>query len=551
MLLSILSSAHHFEEWEGAALELDVLSGNDYWRHDPSSTLYDHKALYKLFGDTYDAVASNTIPPILQVLRSGLMRNVGNIAKEDLYTKAWAGTKFLIEDYVSQVAVTIRVLIDWKTTTGTGEGGVSIQEKLDTLHDARQAYGRSCLVMQGGSIFGLCHLGVVKALHLRGILPRIIAGTATGALMAALVGTHTEDELLNLLNGSSIDLSAFAAASERAANASSQPSTHANFFVTLIRRARRFLRYGYILDPRVLEDCVRTNIGDVTFEEAYNRTKRVLNITVSTPHNMGVPTLLNYLTAPNVLIWSAALASNASGVERALWCRDREGKIVSWDMPAPFIPPTSGKKNQRPRGASTATRRTARHTPLSRVAELFNVNHFIVSQARPYIAPFLAPSLHHTASRRTSSVSIRDKVMRLLMLEIQHRLTQLDTLGYLPPSIRRLLLDETIPGLSWVLVPKVSWRDFLRLLRNPTRAEIDYWILRGERSVWPSIGALKIRCTVEVELDRGYQLVRRRPPFEAGSTAMVVKEGVGKDGWKRARASSMGGGYYWDSGKVK
>ena len=64
---------------------------------------------------------------------------------------------------------------------------------------------------------------------------------------------------------------------------------------------RRFVKNGYLLDVKVLEDCVRRNVGDATFEEAYARTKRVLNITVPTNGEGGVPNLLNYLTAPNVV----------------------------------------------------------------------------------------------------------------------------------------------------------------------------------------------------------------------------------------------------------
>lgn len=55
------------------------------------------------------------------------------------------------------------------------------------------------------------------------------------------------------------------------------------------------------MDVNVLEECVRANVGDLTFEEAYARTKRVLNITVATSGRGGVPNLLNYLTAPNVV----------------------------------------------------------------------------------------------------------------------------------------------------------------------------------------------------------------------------------------------------------
>lgn len=154
-------------------------------------------------------------------------------------------------------------------------------------------------------MFGLCHLGVVKALHLRGLLPRIITGTATGALIAALVGIHTEDELLDLLNGDGIDLSAFATSpvdnnplDEHALLYRRYPGN----LQTAIRRMTRFIRHGYFLDVNVLEECVRANVGDLTFEEAYSRTKRVLNITVAISDGGGVPNLLNYLTAPNVVL---------------------------------------------------------------------------------------------------------------------------------------------------------------------------------------------------------------------------------------------------------
>lgn len=55
------------------------------------------------------------------------------------------------------------------------------------------------------------------------------------------------------------------------------------------------------MDMKVLQECVRANVGDLTFEEAYIRSKRVLNISVSSSRTQEVPQLLNYLTAPNVV----------------------------------------------------------------------------------------------------------------------------------------------------------------------------------------------------------------------------------------------------------
>jgi len=243
---------------------------------------------------------------LVNLLRSGLVRNLGNISTPRLFNRAFAGTKLLIEDYITQVAQAIADVTKLPTSPGAdGNGaipGFSSQAKLDLLHDTRQAFGRSTLVLQGGSIFGLCHLGVVKALFSRGLLPRIITGTATGALIAALVGIHTEDELPKFLSGESIDLSAFAGKSSvPQENGHPAPETFTGWWGTLSRRVGRFWKEGYFLDVTVLEACVRDNVGDLTFEEAYNRTKRVLNITVATSGRSGVPNLLNYLTAPNVV----------------------------------------------------------------------------------------------------------------------------------------------------------------------------------------------------------------------------------------------------------
>jgi TAG lipase / lysophosphatidylethanolamine acyltransferase len=539
LLYETLESARVYEEWDAAAYQLDDLLGNQFWRQNPASGDYDHNLIYSRTQQTYDALEQDDIYALVHLLRSGLVRNLGNIATPKLYNRAYAGTKLLIEDYVSQSALAIEYVTAYPTLPGSE---LSDQHKLDILHDARLAFGRSCLVLQGGSIFGLCHIGVVKALHLRGLLPRIIVGTATGALMAALVGVHTEEELLAFLSGEGIDLSAFAAASERAADAAQMlDHTHSmhGWLPTLLRRMRRFLKYGYVLDVNVLEECAKANTGDLTFEEAYQRTKRVLNITISFAGG-GVPSLLNYLTAPNVLIWSAAMASNASDARVSpvtLQCKMPNGNIEPWDLPmhASSVP-------SKPIKRKTPSTDHDRNTPLSRVAELFNVNHFIVSQARPYIAPFLAPSLHHSNSRRSSKEPWATFFTRLIAMELHHRLSQMDQLGLLSPGVRRLLLDETVPGASWTLVPQVSLTDFARLLRNPTREEVDYWILRGERSVWPAVTALQIRCIVEVELDRGYQIVRRRKPFDADLIPAGDGPKIAREGRKRRklRAASMG-----------
>ncbi|KAH6898578.1 hypothetical protein B0T10DRAFT_395178 [Thelonectria olida] len=505
--LDVLRHAETFEEWEEAALHLDNLLGLDLWRNNPTSKYYDWRLITGRLDSLATAREHGNFQHLVNLLRSGLVRNLGNITAPRLYNRSFAGTKYLIEEYITQVAESvedIRMLPTSPSSTGHGNGiSLTTQMKLDCIHDTRQAFGRSTLVLQGGAIFGMCHLGVVKALFLRGLLPRIITGTATGALIAALVAIHTEDELPAVLRGEGIDLTAFSP--KNGVEPSNSQSSRSRW-ETLLRRIRRFSREGYFLDVTVLEECVRANVGDLTFEEAYNRSKRVLNITVATEGQGGVPTLLNYLTAPNVLIWTAAVASNASSPalygrrKTTMLCKDAHGKIVPW-APANTIDFRHW----------THTSYSDRDSPLRRIAELFNVNHFIVSQARPYLIPFIQSDMHGPSlvEARSKTTQVSAFLVRMVGLEIRHRLRQLDTLRLLPAGIRRFLVDEQVPAASMMLVPEVTAGDFVRLLETPTRETLNYWIQRGERSVWPAVAALRIRCAVENELDRSYQVVRK------------------------------------------
>ncbi|KKK14480.1 putative Patatin-like serine hydrolase [Aspergillus ochraceoroseus] len=517
-----LATATAYEEWEEAAFALDELLSLDLWRQNPTSKYYDYRLIMGRLTALMTAREDEDILTLVNLLRSGLVRNLGNITSPKLFLHAYAGTKLLIDDYITQVGLSIQHVTALQTVP-VHDSGFTSQAKVELLHDTRQAFGRTTLLLQGGSIFGLCHLGVVKALHLQGLLPRIITGTATGALIAALVGVHSEDELLAFLHGDNIDLSAFDR--QQSTSTSTLPSGWGSSWLsstlagrgvtTLMRRVKRYFTKGYFLDAGVLEECVRTNLGDLTFEEAYARSKRILNITVATSGRSGTPNLLNYLTAPNVLIWSAAVASNASNnslyAPVTIYCKDETGSIMPWphSQDVVFQP---WRHIHYDEGDS----------PLSRIAELFNVNHFIISQARPYLVPLLRSELNYLDRRPTTGHwNLTRGLTRLVALEIGHRLRQLNYMGLLPSPLARLLIEETVPGSNLTLVPDLTVRDFPKLFQNPDQAGLAHWISKGERGVWPAISALKVRCAVEIELDKGYQVVRRRKPAELEALPLV------------------------------
>jgi predicted acylesterase/phospholipase RssA len=135
---------------------------------------------------------------------------------------------------------------------------------LELLPFLNSTAGRSALLLSGGATLGMYHLGVVKALHAQHLLPRVISGSSVGAIIASLVCTASDDRLTALFDAPHWNLTAFGS-SEKLPG----------------RRLWRFIQRGFLLDVKVLQRCLRENLGDLTFREAFDISGRVLNITVS------------------------------------------------------------------------------------------------------------------------------------------------------------------------------------------------------------------------------------------------------------------------------
>lgn len=440
------------------------------------------------------------------LLRTGLLRNLFGITKVSLYNKTYITTKESIRSYVEETIAAIKFVADASPAMTSRAGRMTAQDKLELFENGQRMYGSTALVMEGGSVFGFCHIGVVKALFENDILPRVIVGTATGALMAALVGIHTREELPGFLDGDGIDLSAFTASRSRSREKrlAAHQSTLWSWLTTLHRRAGRLFTQGFVLDPGVLAECVEANVGDMTFQEAYDRTGRVLNIIVASP-NDDVPNLLNYLTASNWLIRSAAMASHLTTLARhneiQLLKKNAQGDIVA--VPVRW-PRSSGRNAGLPHSTGEDK------TPLSRVRQQFNIDHFVVSQARPYVAPFIIPSLPYIRGRDMGFWGSFQLPFFLVPWTARCVAACLSTFGMLPAFVRRIRSDQTFEADSLTLVPNISVSELGWLLKNPTEQEVKFWISRGERSVWPALCCLKVRCCVEVALEQAHERMKRR-----------------------------------------
>jgi hypothetical protein len=185
--------------------------------------------------------------------------------------------------------------------------------KLRFFERTGQSFGRSALMLSGGATLGLFHSGVIKALWMEGLLPRVISGSSAGSIAAATIGTHTDAELARVFNPDGFTAEAWRSLGFKS-----------------------LLKGSTLMDSSQLELCIEQNVDALTFGEAFDRTGRIINIPVSPTRAHQHSRLLNYLTAPNVMVRRAALASSAiPGVFPAvmLEAKDFNGIVVPYMIP--------------------------------------------------------------------------------------------------------------------------------------------------------------------------------------------------------------------------
>ncbi|KAF9273661.1 hypothetical protein BGZ68_001325 [Mortierella alpina] len=459
----LLGAATNYEQWAEAAIVLDRLQGKDKWKNDPRSPHYDYEMLEERLSQLASARESGDLGLMIFLLRTSLSRNLGNVGRPQLYAETIIGTKRLIEDYNAEVIRQLNIICD------TESDDFSMAAKLEFFTHTRQAFGRTALLLSGGATMGLIHIGVVKTLHENQLLPRIISGSSCGSIIAAILCTRIDEDIPSMLQFEKFNFTVFHTVEEQG---------------DVLARLIHFLKNGALFDAQVLKAALKHNIGDVTFQEAYNRTRRILNVTVSTSASFEMPRLLNYLTAPNVLIWSAVATSCAAPFiynSAPLMAKDKNGEEVQWN-PSRYHWIDGSVEND---------------LPMNKLSELFNVNHFIVSQTNPYIVPFLHNSLARSPTNR-----VIGWMLYQARSEMQHRLNQFALLGVMPGLIQKTqaMLSQRYYG-DITIVPDLGVDDYMKIVSNPTVEFLVNATLKGERATWSKISIIKNHCSIEHCLD--------------------------------------------------
>ncbi|KAF3342580.1 Lipase 4 like protein [Verticillium longisporum] len=500
-----MQNAESRTQWQDAAEELDLLERNDQWKLqlDPSTPDYNPQLIEARLKDLDDARVNCDVRAMLYLVRTALARDLGGMGNVDLYRHSYVGTKHLIERYVASALQTIEALVDMSHRALPD--GLSQRDILENVLLARQSFGRSALLLSGGATFGMAHIGVLKALFEVKLLPRIISGASAGSIVCAVMCTRTDEEIPDVIRAFPYgDLNVF--------DGLEKPDT-------VLDHIRRLLTEGSWSDISHLTRVMRDLLGDMTFQEAYNRTRRILNICVSTESIYELPRLLNYVTAPNVMIWSAVAASCSVPL------------VFSAAPLLVKVPDTGAHMPWNPTPQRWIDGSVDNDLPMTRLAEMFNVNHFIVSQVNPHVVPFLAkddrldpttPHLRRQANNAATSTAAKDgadwvyTMTALAKDEALHRLQFLAEIGFFPNLATKLrsVLSQKYSGDINIL-PEISMNELPGLLSNPTSDFMIRVCLLGERATWPKLSRIRDRCAIELGLDHAVHRLRARVVFSA------------------------------------
>lgn len=474
-----LDSANTYPDYKQRAEELDALFPSlQAWKATENVLLYDiRKMKARIERYEVDPQTECETYDLMFELRTSLLRKQFGLASPKLYKGYTSSTKKVVERYMSSVLRALR--------TCAKSIRVPVADRLHFLRETRQSFGRTALLLSGGCSLGTYHFGVIKGLAEIGILPRIVSGSSAGAIMAAWLAVQTAEDLRRWCENpvlGDVAILCFHGAREE------------ETIEKMEATARKMYAGEGFFNMDAIKQTMINHVGATTMLEAYEKTGRIVNIVVSSED--GVPFLINYLTAPHVFLWSAVCASTSipgafQSVE--LRAKNRRGEDVPYER--------TGTRWRD--GSFTAD------LPRKRLSELFNVNHYIVSQVAPHWTFF---------GELPENSGFFGKFMNFVFEQVKYSFLSVD---HVIPSRFHPLALITQDGVGDITIRptesiRTSLASILRLLVNP--ADTLPYIKESERQVWKLSTRLHLVCAVEMLMDTLIQELQQE------SLACGVKE---------------------------
>ncbi len=460
-LQATMDMATSYEEWSEAAKAHDKASGVDQWRASDESKYFDYKSIRRRFERLKKMRAAGDCAGVLFALNEGLHGNIDGMGHGRLHGKAKFGTKHLIDDYVSEAVLALDLL-------ASDDCDIPFDERLDFFRRAQHCYGRTALMMSGAGSLLFFHIGVVKALWQQGLLPDILSGSSGGSLVGALVSTNNERAIKKFFKPENL--------------------------VEEIERERGLLRHLDAFKPEVadtdeLYDIINRQIPDLTFLEAFKKTGRHLNISIAAAEKHQTSRLLNAITTPNVYVREAVMASTA--------------------IPGFFPAVKLAAKNARGRRQPYLPSRRwvdgsiSDDLPAKRLARVYGVNHFIVSQVNPHMIPFVTD----TEGKKKNAISHVKQAARATAREwlnagasIIEKPLQLNPLvGRLTNVALGVINQDYVGDIN--ILPEKRFFNPMKLLAHRPLEEIVDLIEMGERATWPKIEQIRVQTRISRKLN--------------------------------------------------
>lgn len=455
-----LDSALSYAQWQERAQALDALEHRDVWKQNIASDIYNYELLSDRLTELKHNKGSLDLDALSRGLREGLHHDLGNMGDRRLYQQCHAGTKVLIEDYVTVVCECLELICE------SDMRSMPAGKKLDFFKDILLSFGRPALLLSGGASLGAFHIGVVKALWEQDLLPQVITGSSSGAIIAATLGTHSDDELPALFD----------------------PHLHKQKAWQWLGLTSGLKGRGF-MDQKQLQDYIRGFVGEYTMQEAYEKTGRSINISVSPIQHHQKARLLSGYTSPYILMWSAALASSA--------------------VPAIFPPVKLLKKDQDGRQVPYMPRlrwvdgSVVSDLPIERLMHLYDVNYSIVSQTNPHIVPFLDQPEAQTKGLLTlpkkwlkAELKFHGKAVSNF---IRNR-SESEILRQISGQVYSMM-DQRYNG-DVTIAPHYKLRHYAKVMSNPDPKFIQELILEGERATWPKISMIRTHAKISKTLEK-------------------------------------------------
>ncbi|XP_066307207.1 triacylglycerol lipase SDP1-like [Miscanthus floridulus] len=488
---NMMRAALTYEEWAHAARMLEREAPP---RRASDADLYDEELVRNKLRELRHRRQEGSLRDIVFCMRADLLRNLGNMCNPELH-KGRLQVPRLIKEYIEEVSTQLKMVCD------SDSDELPLEEKLAFMHETRHAFGRTALLLSGGASLGSFHVGVVKTLVEHKLLPRIISGSSVGSIMCSIVATRSWPELESFFE-----------------------EWHSLKFFDqmggIFPVVKRILTQGAVHDIRHLQVLLRNLTSNLTFQEAYDMTGRILVVTVCSPRKHEPPRCLNYLTSPHVLIWSAVTASCAfPGLFEAqeLMAKDRFGQTIPFH--APFllgIEERTVAPTRRWRDGSLES-----DLPMKQLKELFNVNHFIVSQANPHIAPLLR--LKEIV--RAYGGSLAAKLAELAEMEVKHRCNQVLELGFPLGGLAKLFAQEWEGDVTVVMPATLA--QYSKMIQNPSYAELQKAANQGRRCTWEKLSAIRANCAIELALDECVALLNHLRRLKRSAERASASQGYG------------------------